>query len=120
VSKKTAARYFCPISVTLAVIGGKWKPLILYSLKGGPRRFNAIQAKLPHVSHKVLTQHLKELQAAGLITCSRTANTSTYRLTELAQSLKPALTALAAWGVKHHGDLNVRLVWPPTPGGRDS
>jgi DNA-binding HxlR family transcriptional regulator len=111
VSKKTATRYFCPISVTLAVIGGKWKPLILYSLKGGPRRFNALQAKLPHVSHKVLTQQLEELQAAGLITCARTANTSTYRLTELAQSLKPALTALASWGVKHHEQLDVQLVW---------
>jgi DNA-binding HxlR family transcriptional regulator len=114
VSKKIAARYFCPISVTLAVIGGKWKPLILYSLKSGPRRFNALQSQLPRVSHKVLTQQLKELQAAGLIACSRTANTSTYRLTELAQSLKPALTALASWGVKHHGALDVRLTWPPT------
>jgi DNA-binding HxlR family transcriptional regulator len=113
VSNKTAARYFCPISVTLAVIGGKWKPLILYSLKGGPRRFNALQAKLPHVSHKVLTQQLKQLQSAGLISCVRTAGTSTYRLTELAQSLKPALTALAAWGVKHHDELRVQLVWPP-------
>ena len=112
-TKKTAARYYCPISVTLAVIGGKWKPLILYSLKGGPRRFNALQAKLPQVSHKVLTQHLKELQSAGLITGTRTANASTYRLTELAQSLRPALTALATWGLKHHGQLNVRLVWPP-------
>lgn len=111
-SKKVAARYYCPISVALSAIGGKWKPLILYSLKSGPRRFNALQAKLPHVSHKVLTQHLKELQAAGLIACSRTANTSTYRLTELAQSLKPALTALAAWGVKHHEALDVELVWP--------
>jgi DNA-binding HxlR family transcriptional regulator len=114
VSKKTAARYYCPISVTLAAIGGKWKPLILYSLKSGPRRFNALQAKLPHVSHKVLTQHLKELQAAGLITCTRTASTSTYRLTELAQSLRPALTALATWGAKHHDELEVELVWPPT------
>lgn len=115
-SKQIAARYFCPISVTLAVIAGKWKPLILYSLKSGPRRFNALQAKLPHVSHKVLTQQLKELQTAGLITCTRTANTSTYRLTDLAQSLKPALTALASWGVKHHGALNVRLVWPRSAG----
>jgi DNA-binding HxlR family transcriptional regulator len=116
VSKKAVARYHCPISVTLALIGGKWKPLILYSLKSGPRRFNALQAQLPHVSHKVLTQHLKELQAAGLITCTRTANTSTYRLTELAQSLKPALTALASWGIKHHGAMNVQLVWPPSAG----
>jgi DNA-binding HxlR family transcriptional regulator len=83
-----------------------------------PRRFNALQARLPHVSHKVLTQHLKELQAAGLISCTRTANTSTYRLTELAQSLKPALTALASWGVRHHQELDVQLVWPVA--GRDA
>ena len=115
-SKKPPARYYCPISVALTAIGGKWKPLVLYSLKGGPRRFNALQAKLPHVSHKVLTQHLKELQSAGLITCTRTASTSTYRLTELAQTLKPALTALATWGVKHHDDLDVQLIWPPVGG----
>lgn len=112
-STKAAARYYCPISVTLSAIGGKWKPLILYSLKGGPRRFNALQARLPHVSHKVLAQHLRELQAAGLISCSRTAKTSTYRLTELARSLQPALAALAAWGIEHHRDMKVRLSWPP-------
>ena len=115
-SKKPARRYYCPISVTLSAIAGKWKPLILFSLKSGPQRFNALQSKLPHVSHKVLTQHLKELQAAGLVACSRTASMSTYRLTELAQSLKPVLSTLAAWGIRHHGALNVQLVWPPAVG----
>jgi DNA-binding HxlR family transcriptional regulator len=110
---KAAKRYFCPISVALSVVTGKWKPLILYSLKGGAKRFNSLQAQLPEVSHKVLTQQLKELQAAGMLTCTRTPRSATYRLTALAESLQPSLTALAKWGVKHHRDLNLELIWPP-------
>src|ERR1044072_190382 len=96
------SRYFCPINVTLSVISGKWKPMILYLLKNGPRRFSVLQAGLPQISHKVLTQQLRELQAVGLIECSRVKSTSTYRLTDIAQTLKPSLAALASWGLKHH------------------
>jgi DNA-binding HxlR family transcriptional regulator len=107
------SQYFCPINVTLSVINGKWKPLILYLLKAGPRRFSALQTGLPQVSHKVLTQQLRELQAAGLVECTRVGASSTYRLSEAASTLKPALNALAAWGLKHHRAVNAKLIWPP-------
>ena len=107
------SQYFCPISVTLSVINGKWKPLILYLLKSGPRRYNALQAGLPQVSHKVLTQQLRELQSAGLIECTRAGASSTYRLSDTAATLKPVLTALATWGLKHHRAVNAKLIWPP-------
>ena len=95
------------------MIRGKWKPLILYTLKSGPMRFNALQSCLPHVSHKVLTQQLRELAASGLIECEKAAKSATYRLTPLARTLRPALEALAHWGLAHHQAIDVRLVWPP-------
>jgi DNA-binding HxlR family transcriptional regulator len=113
-SSRRQANYFCPINVTLSVISGKWKPMILYLLKSGPRRFSALQSALPQISHKVLTQQLRELETAGLVECSRVKTTSTYRLTDIAQTLKPALAALASWGLKHHRAVNAKLVWPAT------
>ncbi|MFL6576911.1 MAG: winged helix-turn-helix transcriptional regulator [Povalibacter sp.] len=112
-SSHRQSQYFCPINVTLSVINGKWKPLILYLLKNGPRRFNALQAGLPRVSHKVLTQQLREMQAGGLIECTRAKTTSTYRLTDVGVTLKPSLAALAAWGLKHHRAVDAKLIWPP-------
>src|SRR6266496_2106184 len=49
----------CPVEVTLAVIGGKWKPLILWHLgEGGVRRFLELQRMIPGITRKMLTQHL--------------------------------------------------------------
>jgi DNA-binding HxlR family transcriptional regulator len=50
-----------------AVVDGKWKPLILWELQGGAKRFNALHRSLPGVSQKMLTQHLKELQRHGVV-----------------------------------------------------
>ena len=106
-------RYLCPVDVTLSVINGKWKPLILFHLKSAPRRFSALQAVLPNVSHKVLTQQLRELEAAGLVHRLRSRNGAnvTYEMTEFGQTLKPSLTALANWGRKNHEAIGVELDW---------
>ena len=102
-------KYMCPIDVTLSVIGGKWKPLILFQLKRGPYRFNELQMLLPGVSHKVLTQQLKQLEQGGLIAKQSRGQYQTYGLTPFGESLKPALAALASWGLKHHGMLGISL-----------
>ena len=58
----------CPVEVTLAVIGGKWKPLILWHLyEGGVRRFLELQRLIPGITRKVLTQHLRELERHGVV-----------------------------------------------------
>lgn len=107
-------KFFCPIDVALSVINGKWKPLILFLLKGKARRFNELSAAIPHVSHKVLTQQLRALERDGLIQRSEDANKSavTYRMTELGRTLRPALSALANWGIEHHSDMSCELIWP--------
>ena len=104
---KRRRRVVCPIDVTLSVISGKWKPLILFQLKQGPRRFSELQARLPRVSHKVLTQQLRQLEHAGII--AHQARARAYELTALGKTLKPALSPLASWGQAHHRALGLEL-----------
>lgn len=57
----------CPVQVTLDVPGGRWKPLALYHLRGGTRRFSDLCRRLPGVTQRMLTQRLRELERDGLI-----------------------------------------------------
>lgn len=109
-------RYSCPVELTLDVVGGKWKPLILWELRRRPRGFNALHAAIPSVSHKVLTQQLRALERDGII--ARTIHegrvrTVTYELSQFGRTLHPVLDALARWGKLHFRDLGVILDWPP-------
>lgn len=60
--------YVCPIEAAMDVIGGKWKPHILWKIKDAPLRFMAIHEKLPVISQKMLTRQLRALEADSLIT----------------------------------------------------
>jgi DNA-binding HxlR family transcriptional regulator len=115
VSIRNQRRFFCPIEVALSVLTGKWKPLILFHLKNGPRRFSVLQAKMPQISQKVLTQQLRALELNRLITRERVQNNGNvaYELTEFGRTLRPSLAALANWGQKNCGELGVELVWRP-------
>jgi DNA-binding HxlR family transcriptional regulator len=94
----------CPVSATLEVIGGKWKPLILWALKQGPHRFNELRRKVPGASQKVLTEQLRQLERSGIIerrVLPGTRAHTEYRLSPYGVTLRPALTALAQWGARH-------------------
>ena len=54
--------YQCPVTATLNLIGGKWKPIILYCIRSDTRRFGEIASRIPTISRKVLTDQLKELE----------------------------------------------------------
>lgn len=98
------ASFACPVDVTLSRINGKWKPLILWQLATQPRRFSDMQTAMPLISHKVLTQQLRQLEADGVIqhvTHDQPSTASRYQLTEFGCTLRPALDALAAWGKTH-------------------
>ena len=64
---KNGKTFRCPVEATLAVIGGKWKPLILWEIGNGVMRFSGLQKSLPGVNAKMLTKHLRELEEDGVI-----------------------------------------------------
>lgn len=91
----------CPVETTLGVIGGKWKPLILYYLTQGTCRYNALKRMLPHVTPQMLTLQLRELEQDGVVHREVYAEVPPkveYSLTELGRSLEPILLAMLAWG----------------------
>jgi DNA-binding HxlR family transcriptional regulator len=112
VNIRTQQQYLCPIDVTLSVMSGKWKPLILFHLKNAPQRFSGLLHKIPGISHKVLAQQLRALESNRLIGRARVPNgrNEVYELTGFGRTLKPSLAALANWGQKHHAELGIRLV----------
>jgi DNA-binding HxlR family transcriptional regulator len=96
-----AKRYNNPVELALDVIGGKWKMPILWRLRQRVWRYGELKKDLPRVSHKVLTEQLRELEADGLIT--RTAHASVpprveYALSELGKSALPTIESLRAFG----------------------
>ena len=94
----------CPVTTTLGLIGGKWKPVILYYLEAGTRRFGEIAARIPAISRKVLTEQLKELERDGFILRRQYREVPPrveYSLTELGLSLSPIFDEMAAWANAH-------------------
>lgn len=91
----------CPLTKAVAFAGGKWKPIILFSLKEGAIRFGKFTIFLPTISRKVLTQQLRELEEDGLIirhSYFEKPPRVEYELSELGQSLIPVLQAMCNWG----------------------
>jgi len=95
----------CPVEVTLAVIGGKWKPLILWHLyEGGVRRFLELQRLIPGITRKMLTQHLRELERDGVVArqvFDEKPLRVEYSLTKYGRTLRPLMRVLSDWGSKH-------------------
>ncbi|MEI6001169.1 helix-turn-helix transcriptional regulator [Paraburkholderia bengalensis] len=91
----------CGLEVALTVIGGKWKPLVLFHLNHGPRRFGELKRLVTGISEKVLIQQLRELADDGVIT-RRDYQTVPpkvdYEMTPFGHSLARALKPLCAWG----------------------
>ena len=92
---------YCPVAATLAVIGGKWKPSILYLLHRGATRFNALHRALPGITQRMLTLQLRALEHDGIVRRTVTPTVPPqveYALTEQGRSLGPVFDALGAWG----------------------
>lgn len=92
---------YCPVAATLAVIGGKWKPSILYLLHRGATRFNALQRALPGITQRMLTLQLRALERDGIVRRTVTPTVPPqveYALTESGRTLGPVFDALGAWG----------------------
>lgn len=93
----------CPVTRCLGVIGGKWKPVILYCVDNGVGRFGAMRRAIPGVTKQMLTQQLRELESDGLV--SRTVFAEVpprveYALTERGRSVLPVIEAMRNWGAQ--------------------
>lgn len=94
----------CPVATTVQIIGSKWKLLILRNLMQRPWRFNELRKDLDGISQKVLTDSLRSLEADGIVT--RTVYPEVpprveYALSELGETIRPILDAMAAWGTNY-------------------
>ncbi|WPU97887.1 helix-turn-helix domain-containing protein [Mucilaginibacter sp. cycad4] len=91
----------CPVTATITLIGGRWKPIILFHLSDHTRRFGEIAVRMPSISRKVLSEQLKELEVDGLINRRQFKEIPPrveYSLTELGKSVRPLLIHMATWG----------------------
>lgn len=95
----------CPVTTAIGVIAGKWKPTILCEIREGPRRFSDLRRDIPGISEKVLSQHLRDLEADGIVARREfhegAVLATEYGFTDYGRTLIPALNALAHWGLKH-------------------
>ena len=91
----------CPVATAVALIGGKWKLLILRHLKARPWRFNELQRDLDGISQKVLTDSLRQMIDDGLVyrrDYQQTPPRVEYGLTTLGKEMLPIIDALADFG----------------------
>lgn len=94
----------CPVETTLTLISDKWKVLILRDLMDGTRRFGELKKSVGHVTQKVLTAQLRQMEESGLLTRKVYAEVPPrveYTLTDLGYSLKPILDAMWNWGTEY-------------------
>ncbi len=98
-------KFTCGLDAAMAVVDGKWKPLILWELQDGPKRFNALHRSLNGISQKMLTQHLKELQRHGVVhrqSYHEVPPRVEYSMTPPAgEELLQALNPLGDWATRH-------------------
>lgn len=93
-------KFNCPVTVTLELIGGRWKAPILYYLSKGTRRFGQIDATITGISRKVLTEQLKQLENDGLIIrvhYKELPPRVEYSLTDFGKSLDVVFTSIVDW-----------------------
>ncbi len=112
-SKRLPKFFSCPSEFTLQVLGGKWKTVILCFIKEGPCRYHEIRRLAPTLSDKMLTERLKDLVNAGLITRCKIKDeggtTDVYALTKRGESLQQILSGLYKWGREHADEFGVTI-----------
>lgn len=96
--------YRCSMELTIDLIGGKWKSLILWNLGENTLRFGELRKTLPQVTQKMLTQQLRELEESGLVhrlVYTQVPPKVEYSLTEAGKNLLPILALLCQWGLDY-------------------
>ncbi|MDT3404028.1 winged helix-turn-helix transcriptional regulator [Mucilaginibacter terrae] len=93
----------CPVTHTMEKIGGYWKPIILYHLSHGDRRYSELKRAIPAITEKMLIQHLKQLEVDNIVIRESKQVIPpyvTYRLSNAGKDLMPVIDAMAEWALK--------------------
>ena len=92
----------CPVTRIMSVLGGRWKFIILYTVRNSPKRFGQINNFIPSISNKVLTEQLRELEEDGIIErrvlTDRIPVNVEYSLTDRGKELIPIIELMEQWG----------------------
>jgi DNA-binding HxlR family transcriptional regulator len=100
---KQYALDLCPVTYVMEKIGSYWKPIILYHLANGNKRYSELKRSIPAITEKVLIQHLKQLEADGLVIRESRPVVPphvTYKLSTSGKGLFPVIKAMANWAIK--------------------
>ncbi|MEO6548648.1 MAG: helix-turn-helix domain-containing protein [Ferruginibacter sp.] len=98
----------CPVTFVMEKIGGYWKPIILFNLLSGTKRYSELKKSIPTITEKVLIQHLKQLEIDGLIIRKSRPVVPpyvTYELSKSGKALRPVLYGMSQWAVENGGKL---------------
>lgn len=112
-AKRWDGKSGCAVEVTLSVIGGVWKPVVLFHLIEGKKRFMELTRLVPNATQSMLTNQLRELEADGVITrhvYPEVPPRVEYEMSEFGKTLIPILLSMRAWGEAYresHGDETV-------------
>ncbi|WP_410604184.1 winged helix-turn-helix transcriptional regulator [Amycolatopsis sp. lyj-90] len=96
--------FTCGLDAAIAVMGGKWKGLVLFALQDGPLRFGELRRAVPGISERVLILQLREMETTGLLhreVYHQVPPKVEYSLTAFGESLDTAMAALGEWGEEH-------------------
>jgi DNA-binding HxlR family transcriptional regulator len=103
--------YHGPVEATVDILGGRWKPLILWALRNGTLRFGQIEEELsditPNITQRMLTRQLRELENDGLVVRKvypEVPPRVEYTLTDRYKSLMPIVELMYVWGKEHMAD----------------
>lgn len=94
----------CPVAATMGIIGGKWKPIILYLISHDVNRFGEMLRMIEGISKKMLTSQLRELEKDGIIHRKVYAEVPPrveYSITEKGHTLRPLIIAMREWGLEY-------------------
>jgi DNA-binding HxlR family transcriptional regulator len=103
----------CPVTYVMEKIGGYWKPIILYHLLTDSKRYSELKKQIPAITEKVLIQHLKQLEADGLLIRESKPVVPphvTYSLSKMGMGLKPVMYAMAKWAIEQ-ADTNAKFTY---------
>ena len=104
-------QFNCPVEATLSLIGGKYKPLILWHLVDCPLHYMELQRKIPSATPKMLSQQLRDLEDCGMVhreVIPEKPPKTVYSLTAFGESIIPVIDAMCQWGTVYMDGLDVQ------------